>query len=85
MQALRRLLQFPRNQSGELFLRYVIALAMLTCGVDAAYAADDRDELPSAALLEFLGELPPLDDETWEMLEHHADKDIAENEEVNSE
>ena len=42
-------------------------------------------ELPSAEMLEFLGDLEPLDEETWRLLEHHALRDVAENKEVNSE
>ena len=42
-------------------------------------------DLPSAEMLEFLGDLEPVDEETWQLLEHHALKDVAENKEVNSE
>ena len=46
----------------------------------------NRDpELPSVEMLEFLGDLEPVDEETWRLLEHHALKDVAENKEVNSE
>ena len=51
---------------------------------EAAQTATDAD-LPSAAMLEFLGELEPVDEETWLLLEHHALKDVAQNKEVNSE
>jgi len=51
---------------------------------EASQTATDPD-LPSAAMLEFLGELEPVDEETWLLLEHHALKDVAQNKEVNSE
>ena len=74
---------------GELFVRTGIILVMaLACPTmaqaDAHQAATDQD-LPSAAMLEFLGDLEPIDEETWQLLEHHALKDVAQNKEVNSE
>jgi hypothetical protein len=36
-------------------------------------------------MLEFLGDLEPVDEETWQLLEQHALRDVAENKEVNSE
>jgi hypothetical protein len=41
-------------------------------------------ELPSEAFLEFLGELEPLDEETWRLLERNALNDLEQNKEVNS-
>lgn len=68
-------------------MRNLVVLAMLMLVSGAAVPAGDGEQadFPSAALLEFLGDMPPLDDETWRLLEHHADKDIAENKEVDSE
>lgn len=74
---------------GELLLRTGIIL-VIALGCPAMARADanppvtDQD-LPSAAMLEFLGDLEPVDDETWQLLEHHALKDVAQNKEVNSE
>ena len=74
---------------GELFLRFGLILilvtgCLLTAQADSHQPKSDP-ELPSAELLEFLGDLEPVDDETWRLLEHHALKDVAENKEVNSE
>jgi len=41
------------------------------------------NEQPSAGLLEFLGELEPVDEETWRLLEQNALKDVADKKEVN--
>ncbi len=48
-------------------------------------ASSSDSALPSEAMLEFLGDLDPLDEETWQLLEHHALRDVAETKEVNSE
>lgn len=74
---------------GDLFLRFVLTLVLATSCVlttlaDSHQPKGDPD-LPSAAMLEFLGDLEPVDEETWRLLEHHALKDVAENKEVNSE
>lgn len=74
---------------GELFVRRGIILAIILAWptlaqADAHLSATDQD-LPSAAMLEFLGDLEPVDEETWQLLEHHALKDAAQNQEVNSE
>ena len=51
-------------------------------------AQDDSDSIPtsneppSEELLEFLGELEPLDEETWRLLEQNALKDVADKKEV---
>lgn len=61
---------------------------LLCCPV---LATDDADgtatssEQPPADLLEFLGEMEPVDEETWYLLEQNARKDIAEKKEVNRE
>lgn len=60
----------------------------LACPASVRAEADQKTtepDLPSAAMLEFLGDLAPVDDETWQLLEHHALKDAAQNQEVNSE
>ncbi|MDH3534532.1 MAG: hypothetical protein OER87_02135 [Gammaproteobacteria bacterium] len=69
-------------------MRTVLLLVMaLACPAVAwpQSQAPATQELPSEAMLEFLGELEAIDDETWQLLEHHALKDVAENKEVNSE
>jgi len=74
---------------GDLFLRFVLTLVLATSCVLTALADSHQPkgdpDLPSAAMLEFLGDLEPVDEETWRLLEHHALKDVAENKEVNSE
>ncbi len=42
-------------------------------------------DLPSEAMLEFLADLEPIDEETWQLLEHHALRDLALNKEANRE
>jgi len=74
---------------GELFVRNGIILVIVLAWpalatADAHLSATDQD-LPSAAMLEFLGDLEPIDEETWQLLEHHALQDVAQNQEVNSE
>jgi hypothetical protein len=74
---------------GELLVRSgIILVVILACPAmvraEAPQIATDPD-LPSAAMLEFLGELEPIDEETWLLLEHHALKDVGQNKEVNSE
>ena len=72
---------------GELLVRTGIGLILTICCVASAAAQQNPgdDELPSAEMLEFLGELEPVDVATWQMLEHHAFKDAATNKEVASE
>lgn len=74
---------------GELFVRNGLVVILIMCCPMAAMADSHQpasaEELPSEAMLEFLGDLEPLDEETWQLLEHHAQKDVAENKEVNSE
>lgn len=74
---------------GELFVRtgiiLVLALACPTLARADAHLPATGQGLPSAAMLEFLGELEPIDEETWQLLEHHALKDVAQTKEVNSE
>ena len=83
------LIQSPRVFPGGLFVRACLLLiSMFACSAVAradAQGGGADAELPSAEMLEFLGELEPLDEETWQLLEHHALEDVAQNEEVNSE
>ena len=60
----------------EWLLTLLLALLPTVTPVAAA------DEPPSAALLEFLGELEPLDDETWALIEQHAQRDLEKEDEV---
>lgn len=74
---------------GELFVRNGLILVVLLAG-PATVSADSHgdtagQDLPSAEMLEFLGELAPVDDATWRLLEHHANQDLAQNQEVNDE
>ncbi|MBT8434988.1 MAG: hypothetical protein KJN95_10005 [Gammaproteobacteria bacterium] len=62
----------------------LILSSSTTALADSHQPASDQ-ELPSAAMLEFLGELEPVDEETWQLLEQHALRDLAQNKEVNSE
>jgi hypothetical protein len=74
---------------GELFVRsgiiLLIVLAWPTLAAADAHLSAKEQDLPSAAMLEFLGELEPIDEDTWQLLEHHALQDVAQNKEVNSE
>ena len=45
----------------------------------------DDETLPSEAMLEFLGDLEPVDDEIWRLLEHHALRDLRAAQEVDEE
>ena len=67
---------------GRLSLALIFCLPLLG---DPAGAADADAEAPSEAFLEFLGELEPVDEETWKLLEEHARRDLPRNEEVSSE
>ena len=76
----RGLLQFPHPVMGELFVRVALCTLLMLCLPSDSLAEDGSSadtDLPSAELLEFLGDLEPLDDETWELLEHHALRDAA--------
>lgn len=83
------LLQFPRTGMGELFVRGgFILLLMLACPAATLAGEHERaseQDPPSAEMLEFLGDLGPVDDETWSLLEHHAQQDLAQNQEVKDE
>ena len=83
------LLQFPHPGMGELLVRAgIILVVALTCSKMAqaeSHGAATGQDLPSAEMLEFLGDLDPVDEETWQLLEHHALKDVAQKNEVNSE
>ncbi len=61
----------------------LILCAPLVCHAAAANETDG--EAPSAALLEFLGEMAPVDEETWRLLEHHALRDRPQQKEVTDE
>jgi hypothetical protein len=83
------LIQFPRPGTGELFVQ-ICLIVMLALGSPTAVLADSHQpasdqDLPSEAMLEFLGDLEPVDEETWQLLEQHALRDVAQNKEVNSE
>lgn len=83
------LIQFPHPGMGELLVQICLITILILSGPTAALAdshqpTSDQD-LPSAAMLEFLGDLEPVDEETWQLLEQHALRDVAENKEVNSE
>lgn len=62
-------------------------LLLILCYPAFAGAQDQRVEedeaLPSEAMLEFLGDLEPVDDEIWRLLEHHALRDLRAAQEVN--
>lgn len=89
MQPRAGLLQFPRVLPGELPLRLVVLITVLCCAGGSARAEAPQEtaaeDLPSAALLEFLGEIDPVDEATWQLLEQHALRDAAQSKEVNSE
>ena len=81
--------QFPRPGTGELFVQTCLVTILVlssptTALADSHQPASDQD-LPSEAMLEFLGDLEPVDEETWQLLEQHALRDVAQNKEVNSE
>ena len=81
--------QFPRPVTGELFVQTCLITILVfssptTALADSHQPASDQD-LPSEAMLEFLGDLEPVDEETWQLLEQHALRDVAQNKEVNSE
>ena len=81
------LIQFPHIVMGEFILRNgIILLLLLACPASAqAGEHGSGQDLPSAEMLEFLGDLVPVDDETWLLLEHHAQQDLAQNQEVKDE
>lgn len=58
---------------------------LLIMSYPAGVLAESDPEPPSAALLEFLGELEPMDEETWQILEHHALRDVPSHKEVSNE
>ena len=53
--------------------------------MDDSVSTSSSAEQPPLGLLEFLGELEPVDEETWKLLEQNALKDVAEKKEVSSE
>lgn len=62
-----------------------ILVLMLACPAAAqadGHGSGSAQDLPSAEMLEFLGDLDPVDDETWRLLEHHAQQDLAQKQEV---
>ncbi len=64
----------------ELSVRLALIIFLLPCWSTSAFAESGsaaETDLPSADLLEFLGDLEPLDDETWDLLEHHALRDAV--------
>ena len=68
-------------------MRTTLILLLILCYPAFAGAQDqavqEDESLPSEAMLEFLGELEPVDDETWRLLEHHALRDLRAAQEVN--
>ena len=70
-------------------MKSVLTLLLILCLPTPAGAQDQpvgEDETPpSEAMLEFLGELEPVDDETWRLLEHHALRDRRAAQEVSDE
>lgn len=89
MHASGRLIQFPREHPGEQLKRLAVFFLIFFCVFGATRAAAQQPaaaaEPPSAELLEFLGELEPVDEATWQLLEQHALRDTAQENEVNSE
>ena len=63
-------------------------ICFLCCPVLAIDQADhlsDDPGQPPAGLLEFLGDLDPVEEEIWQMLEQNALQDVAEKKEVSGE
>ena len=84
----RGLLQFLHPGLGESFMPRGFGLMLILITPLLSYAADTDEggaEAPSAALLEFLGEMEPVDEETWRLLEHHALRDRPRQKEVTDE
>ena len=61
------------------------ALLVLLFSIGYCAEVPAESEAPSAGLLEFLGELEPVDEETWSILEHHALRDVPGQKEVSNE
>ena len=59
----------------------LVFLLVMGCGTESRA----ETEPPSADLLEFLGEIDPVDEETWQILEHHALRDVPGPKEVSDE
>ena len=68
---------------GEFIL--VLILACPALALAGEHGNGSIQDLPSAEMLEFLGDLDPVDDETWRLLEHHAQQDLAQKQEVEDE
>ncbi len=70
-------------------MRATLTLLLILCYPAFAGAQDqpvgEDERLPSEAMLEFLGDLEPVDDETWRLLEHHALRDLRSAQEVSEE
>ena len=70
-------------------MKPALTLLLILCCPALAGARDqpvEEDETPpSEAMLEFLGDLEPVDEETWRLLEHHALRDMRAAQEVNDE
>lgn len=70
-------------------MRIGLNLLLILCCPALAGAQDQPptavDAPPSEAMLEFLADVEPVDDETWRLLEHHALRDLGAAQEVKSE
>ena len=70
-------------------MKTALTLLLILCYPALVGARDQpvgEDEAPpSEAMLEFLADLEPVDDETWRLLEHHALRDLRAAQEVEEE
>lgn len=63
-------------------LVFLLLLPDLVAAQSQDSAADAIDTPASQEMLEFLAEWGSIDDETWELLEHHALEDVSASAEV---
>jgi hypothetical protein len=79
----------PPYLYGGIFVRIALSLIWFLCcpvlAMDDSDSTSSSAEQPPLGLLEFLGELEPVDEETWKLLEQNALKDVAKKKEVSSE
>ena len=78
-----RIAPFDTRMKTALILLLILCYPVISGAQDQPVGEDDS--LPSEAMLEFLGDLEPIDDETWRLLEHHALRDLRAAQEVNEE
>lgn len=70
-------------------MRIIVCLVCFLCC--PVLATDEVDHLsedpgqPPAGLLEFLGDMDPVEEEIWQMLEQNALQDVAEKKEASGE